>query len=255
MISPALVTYTLKAAFRDKLLWAALVMVVLTVSLSLFSASSAVVEKDQFAIVYMASGLRMFALISLILFVVFFIRRSFDARDIEYLLTRPVSRASLILSTSVAISFLAFLAGIVLALIVYGFAFKLGETEGVLLWMLGVTAELVLMVNVALFFSMVLSSPVTAGMAVMGFYVLARMMGTLLGIIREPTGFVGETVLVPATKIISVLVPRLDLMTQTSWLIYGTGNITDYVFIIVQAAVFLGLVLVATLIDLVRRQF
>jgi hypothetical protein len=52
-----------------------------------------------------------------------------------------------------------------------------------------------------------------------------------------------------------MLMPRLDLMTQTSWLIYGPGDVIDYAFIVMQALVFIALVLIASIIDLVRREF
>jgi hypothetical protein len=45
------------------------------------------------------------------------------------------------------------------------------------------------------------------------------------------------------------------LMTQTSWLVYGVTHSSDFVFIVIQGILFLGLVLFATLIDLIRRQF
>jgi hypothetical protein len=256
MLSAALVKYVLTAAIRDRLLMAVAAIVGLGVCLSLFSASSAVVEQDQFAVVYTASSLRVLGLVGLVLFVVFFIRRSFDARDIEYLLSRPVSRASLILSNACAFSLLALGAGGILALIVGTMAWKSGHTDGVILWTAGVTAEYILIVNVALFFSMVLSSPVTSGMAVLGFYVLARLMGQLLGIIHSPSfHFPGIEILNGILQMVSMFIPRLDMMTQTSWLIYGTDSVSDYAFIMLQTVVFLVLVLSAALIDLVRRQF
>jgi hypothetical protein len=52
-----------------------------------------------------------------------------------------------------------------------------------------------------------------------------------------------------------MIIPRLDLMTQTSWILYGTNNGNEYIFILEQAFVFLFMVLLAALIDLRRRQF
>lgn len=255
-MSSVLVKYVLTAAIRDRLLLSVVAAVVLGVCLSLFVASSAVVEQDRFTLVYMGSGLRALGLFGLVLFVIFFIRRQFDARDIEYLLSRPVSRLTLLLSTSCAFSLLALGLALLLGLVVGGVAASGGHSDGVPLWFSGVAAEFVLMVNVALFFSMVLSSPVTAGMATLGFYVLARMMGQLLGILQSPpVYFPGQDAMTQVMNMVSMLIPRLDLMTQTSWLVYGSAEVKDYLFILVQAAVFLGLVLVAALIDLVRRQF
>lgn len=256
MISSALVKYVLTAALRDKLLLSFVGLIILGLCLSLISASSAVIEQNQFAIIYTGSGLRILGLLGLALFVIFFVRRSFDARDIEYLLSRPISRSNFVLSHSCAFSILALGAGFALSLIMAVMAYKSGQIEGILLWSLGVTAEYILVVNVALFFAMVLTSPVTAGMGVMGFYVLGRMLGELLGIARNgPVRYQGEEIMNAIMSLVSVLMPRLDLMTQTSWLIYGTVGVSDYLFILIQTVVFLALVLCATLIDLVRRQF
>ena len=257
MISSVLVRYVLTAAIRDRLLLSVVAVIILGICLSLFMASSAVIEQDQFSVVFTASSLRILGLMGLVLFAVFFIRRSFDARDIEYLLSRPISRAQLVFSNAAAFSILALGAGVLLSIIVGGMAYRNeGNLSGVLLWCVGVTAEYIIMVNVALFFAMVLSSPVTAGMAVIGFYALARMMGELLGVIASPPfHFVGDTALAGLMKAISMVIPRLDLLTQTSWLLYGAGTAADYVFIFAQAAIFIALVLIACLIDLVRSQF
>lgn len=256
MISAALVKYVLTAAVRDRLLMAVLGIVVLGLCLSLFSASSAIVEKGQFAVVYTASSLRFLVLAGLVLFVVFFVRRSFDARDIEYLLSRPVSRTTLILSNSVAFSILALGAGGVLAAVMALIAINSGQPEGLMLWLAGVTCEYVIVVNVAFFFSMVLTSPTAAGLGVVGFYALGRLMGDLLGIVHSPTLFFpGLEIVNGAMKMVSMIIPRLDLMTQTSWLIYGVNDLQNYGLILLQTFVFLCLTLVAALVDLLRRQF
>lgn len=255
-MSSAIIKYILTAALRDKLLLSVAAVVVLGICLSLFLSSSAVIEQDQFTIVYLGSSLRILGLIGLVLFAIFFIRRLFDARDIEYLLSRPVSRVSLTLSCSAAFSLLALAAAVLLGLIVGGIAASSGHVTGVALWFTGVAAEYIVMVNVALFFAFVLSSPVTAGMAALGFYVLARMMGQLMGIIQNtPVSFPGQELLNQVMNMVAMLMPRLDLMTQTSWLIYGNTGVQDYLFILLQTAVFLALILTAALIDLVRRQF
>jgi uncharacterized membrane protein len=84
VLSLSLVRYVLTAALRDKVVWGVVAISLLAVCLSLFTANSAIIEKTQFAIVFMAGSLRLLTLFGLLLFVVFFIRRSFDARDVEF---------------------------------------------------------------------------------------------------------------------------------------------------------------------------
>ena len=106
-MSASLITYVLKAAIRDRLIIAMLVLIALTTSMSLFMASSAITEQDQFLAVYSSGSLRVLGILGLVIFTAFFVRRSFDAKDVEFLLSRPISRTSFILSHAVAFSILA----------------------------------------------------------------------------------------------------------------------------------------------------
>ena len=251
-----LIKYVLTAAKRDRFFLSLCAIMVVGSVLSIFLSSAAVVEQGQFSIVYLASSLRILGLLGLILFVVFFIRRSFEARDVEYLLTRPVSRLSFILSHAAGFSILSLIVscsiGIALTFVGYG----MGNLAGALSWSAGLICEYLLIVNVALFFSMVLSSPVAASLASFGFYILARLVGQLLYIAQHPLFEIpGSKFLTGLFQIISTIIPRLDLMTQTGWLVYGAVEIKDIGFILIQAVLFLFLVIIATLIDLRRRQF
>ena len=253
-----LTRYVLKAAGRDRLFLSMFVAVLLAIALSMFTSSTAVTEKAQFSIVYIGASLRLLGMAGLCLFVIFFVRRSFEARDVEYLLTRPVSRISFILSHMVAFSILAVAVAAMVAFAVLVYAYRLNEvTMGTFLWIAGTMGELFVMVNVSFFFAMVLTSPVSGTLATMGFYVLARLMGQLLSI--ASTGyadFPGAMLLAYILKAISMLVPRFDLMAQTSWLLYGAEHVLqNYGFIVAQALLFTGMVMVATIIDFVKKQF
>lgn len=259
-MSLILIKYILMAAIRDKLLWGIAAMSILAVCLSIFSGSAAIVEQNQFVLTYMAGGLRIISLLGLTLFTVFYIRRSFDSRDIEFLLTRPISKASFVFSHVAALSILTTAAGFFISLIVSVLAYHYGVHSSFYLWCFGITFELMIIVNVAFFFSMVLSSPVTAGMATFGFYILSRLMGQLLSILHHtpsPVDIQDHMMngLGYLFSVISVLFPRLDLLAQTSWLIYGGGQFSDWIFVVVQGFAFLSLAAVATWIDLRRRQF
>lgn len=241
---------------RDRLLATLLGIILLGIFLSLFMSSAALIEKDLFTVVYLAASLRLFGLFGVILFIVFFIRRSFEARDVEYLLTRPVSRTSFILSHSVGFSIIAVLVAVILSAGIGYLTYKTGDFTGALYWSTGLICEYLLMANAALFFAMVLSSPTAAALSTFGLYVLGRMMGQLLIIAKIPPGDVpGYQLLANLFKMISMIIPRLDLMTQTSWLLYGVHDVKAYGFILIQTFVFLFLILLASLIDLRRRQF
>ena len=254
LMRPVLVRYVLKAAARDRLVLSLLAAFIVASSLSMFMGSSAVVEKNIFALVFMGAGLRMAGVVGLILFVVFFVRRSFDARDVEFLLSRPVTRAQFLLSFAVGFWILA-----ILTALVQGFAVGILTpgfvSAGSLLWTASLAIENIMIVSVAFFFSLILTSAATAAMASFGFYVLGRMMGEILGIMAA--GGLGSWLVLPShvMTMISMLIPRLDLLGQTSWLVYGTAGSVGYGFLIAQGLVFTALILTAAMIDLVRRKF
>ena len=250
-----LTKYILTAALRDRLFLLFLLLAVVSVSLSVFLGASAITEKDQFSIVFLATGLRLGGLMTLILFVVFYLRRSFESRDVEYLLSHPISRLQFLMAHSLAFSVLATFVAIVTTLILFAVP-STGEHGGCILWGLSIWAELLIMANVALFFALILSSAVAGSLACVAFYVLARMIGSVLGIIQADND--GSTVIRIAEKVmllISIFIPRLDLMGQTGWLIYGGDILSNLSFFAVQAVVFYGLLMAASFVDLKRRQF
>ncbi len=253
MLSWPLVKYVLTAAVRDRLILSFFLLMVVGASMAIFLGSAAVTESDQFAIVFAASGLRFAGVVGLVLFVVFYLRRAFDSKDVEILLTRPVSRISFLLSHSAAFA--------ILAAIVAGFVFLTVTAiapqsvgAGHILWAFSLLVEYIIVVNVALFFAMVLPNAATGSLAVFAFYMLARIIGQILGIISAGVSMSGSGILGNVMHIISLIIPRLDLLTQTTWLVYGPDQI-GYGFILLQGVAYSALVIMAALVDLVKRQF
>lgn len=256
MISFPLAFYAVKASIRDKMVLAMLLALAITCSLSIFMGSNAVTEKDYFSIVFAASGIRMASVFGLIIFVIFFVRRSFDAKDIEFLLSRPISRVQLIVSYAIAFILLAFLIGAAQTLSLYFLADQ-NFSHGMLYWGISMILENIVMVSVAFFFSMILSSAATAAMACLGLYALARMMGQILGTLDAgvATALPMSEAISGIMQAVSVVIPRLDLMAQSSWLIYGADSVDNLHLILIQSSIFVLLILVASALDLVRRQF
>lgn len=254
MISGPLIRYVLMAAVRDRLILSLLLVIVLGSCLSIFLGSAAVVESRQFALVYTAGGLRFTGIFGLVLFVVFHIRRSFENKDVEFLLSRPISRTSFILSHAAAFSILAVALSLAITFIVLVFSGgKIGV--GHELWIFSLIMEYLIIVNSALFFSMVVPTASGSALAVLGLYVLAHLIGDLLGDART-FQTPASVILDPVMNVVSMVVPRLDLMAQTTWLVYPDGgHNVGFSFILAQGVFYCGLLICAALIDLRRRQF
>jgi ABC-type transport system involved in multi-copper enzyme maturation permease subunit len=250
-----LVNYVLMAALRDRVLLATVILAGVAVAMSMFVGSAAVVEKTQFVTVFAAGSLRLLCVAAIVLFTAFFIRRSFDQRDVEFLLTRPLSRASFIVAHALAIAVIGVVLAIVAAVAMVLIT-SLSSLQAFPLWGVSLALETMVMGFVALFFGMVLSSATTSALFAMAFYVLGRMMGQVLSQIEtHVAAFKFSGVMEFVMQIVSVIVPRFDLMTQTSWLIYGPQGHEGFAFLFAQAGAFGLLVVSAAIIDLVRRQF
>lgn len=252
-MSAPLIKYVLKAALRDRLVLSLVILLLVGGSLATFLGSSAIIEKDQFTVVFAAGGLRIISILGLVLFVVFFVRRSFESKDIEYLLSRPLSRLAILYSYAFAFCILAVMIQIAVGLAVYSVSPHL-FSYGHILWCVSVMIESIIMVNVALFFAMYISSSANACMATLSVYVLGRLMGQLLGI-SDSTLVDNTGIYAMALQLVSMITPRLDLLGQTSWLIYGADGAYGIDDALIQGAVFSALVLVAASLDFVRRQF
>ncbi len=250
----ALFHYILKAAVRDRLVWSVVGICAVVVALSIFFGASAVVEQDQFVKSFAAFGVRLFGVAALTLFVITFVRRSFDARDIEFLLSRPIGRVKFVLSHAAAFSFIALVTAFFLGLSVLFFQFGVYHA-GFWVWWTSLAVEFIIMVNVAMFFSFVMNSSTACTMIVFAFYLLARLMGEILGILSKSASEGIMLILARIMELISIVIPRLDLMGQTKWLVYNNPPELSVLFLVLQGCVFCALAITATIIDMKRRQF
>lgn len=249
-----LVKYNLTAAVKDKILISFILLVAVGVSLSIFLGSSSVTEKDQVSLVFTASMLRFSSVMTLVLAIVFYVRKSFDTRDVEFMLTRPISRFQYLLSHFFAFFIIAATISMLCMLTLFFMPIE-NNMSGLLLWTGSLLVELLIMVSVSIFFSFVMSSAVTGALITVAFYVLARMMGGILGVINATPETSIMLLMEKLMLFISIFIPRLDLLGQGSWLIYNDTTVIGWPFIIVQGIVFLGVVFIATLIDFKNKQF
>jgi hypothetical protein len=249
-----LAKYVVTAAFRDKLFIGYILLIAIALSLSIFLGSSAITEKDQFSMVFAASGLRIAGVITLTLFIVFYLRRSFETRDVEYMLSRPVTRFQFLFAHALAFSSLATVIFLATSLAIFALSYNYCQA-GQIMWAVSFWIELIIVAMVALFFAVYLSSAVISTLIIFAFYVLARLIGDILGIIEKAGETLPFLVLEKIMLVVSIFIPRLDIMGQTSWLIYGVDGGVGFPFLFLQGAIFSGLIFGAAYIDLNRRQF
>ena len=246
-----MISYILKRAVRDKIAIAFFLSIVCAISLSVFFGSAAITEQDQFSVVFISSALRLISVFIVLLFCTQYIRNSFESFEVEYLLTRPLSRLTFLMAHAIAFLIIACAIGVAVTVLLSVLPFK---TEFVLRWGGELILELIVISQASLFFSMVISSQVAATLATTGLYVLSRLIGEVLAIIdQSATGGI-VLLLEKVMVVISFFVPRLDLLAQSNALLYG--EYPDQLgYIIGQVCVLIFVILTASYIDLKRKQF
>lgn len=250
------IRYILLTALRDWL-FAALMLGVLGCTLvAHMLGSTALVETQEMTLSYTTASARIVVMTGLIVFACFHVRQAFDTREIDVFLSRPITRANLVLSYWLGFAAVATL----LLLPTIGFVAVQGvlSVQGFALWALSLLLECWLVVAVALFASFTLKSAVTSVIASMGFYVMGRMMGFFIITTKSAFLFSQEwlnLILTGSLKAVSVIMPRLDFFAKSEWLIYGVKAMDEYQLGLLQALIFIPLLVFATIADFRRKQF
>lgn len=246
--------YVAVTAFRDRLLAALVGTLALVLLVASYLDEMALAEGQALKLAYAGAASRLVLVLGLIVFISFHVRRLYETREIETILSRPIGRASFLLGYAggLALAALALVLPVGAVLWLAG-----GDPAGVALWTLSQALECLIVVALGLFCAVILESAVAASLAAFAFYALARLATFFLDIgtkqaAGDPSLF-GQ-VLAWTIKALSLLMPRLDLFGQTGWLVYGPDP-TQALLPLAQAAVYLPLLLAAALVDLRRKRF
>jgi hypothetical protein len=249
------IRYILLTALRDWLFIGLLAGVLCAAAVSATLGNTAFLETQEMTITFAAGSARVILMVGLIVFVCFHIRSAFDTKEIDVIMSRPISRFNLVISYWLGFAFVGFLLTIpVMAVIAL-----IGPSNwiGFFGWSLSVLLESFLVVALALFSAFTLRSAVTSVIACMGFYVMSRMMAFF--VLTSQSGLLAGslkyTLMKYALIAVSTIVPRLDFFAKTQWLVYGFDTSQDWMLWVVQAAVFLPLLLLASIADFRRKQF
>ncbi len=247
------VRYVLLCALRDRLFIGLLIGVVAASILSAVLGSTAFLEEREMTLAFAAETTRMVLVVGLIVFVCFHIRSSFDSREIDVMLSRPLSRGQLVIDHWLGFS----LVSLCLVLPTLGVMALIGTLNhtGFMWWSVSLLLETWFVVALALFAALLLKSAVSAVMASLGFYVLSRIMIYFI-MTAHSTISAGKYPLMRfVLDATSIVMPRLDLFAKSEWLIYGLKTGHEWSLFLTQAAIYIPLLICASIIDFRRKQF
>lgn len=251
------IRYILITALRDRIFISMLAAILLVTGISSALAATSMIEVREMTLAFSGAASRLILMLGLIVFVAFHIRHAFESREIDVLLSRPISRPKLVISYWAAFSVVATIMSLMVTVVMY----VTGPLNmaGFMGWAGSLLLEALLMVAFTLFGALILKSGVGVVLAAIGFYALSRMMGFFLATMGGRTLFEKAEWNLYARWVVdglAILIPRLDFFAKTRWLSYGMAEgASEALLFVTQTAVFVPLLLAAAIIDFRRRQF
>jgi len=250
------IRYVLLTATRDRLFFGLLLGILVAAYISSALGSTAMLEPEQMTLSFSAASARVIIMVGLIVFIGFHMRNAFDAREIDVLLSRPISRTTLVLSYWMG--FIAVATCLVIPTVIMIYVIGIINMTGFFLWSASLLLESWLVVSIALFAALTIKSGVGTVLSSLAIYTISRMMGFFIATTKTGMLFEAEQVNQVSKGVmiaISTIVPRLDFFAKGKWLIYGAKSYEDLWLFLVQAGVFIPLLLAAAVIDFKRKQF
>lgn len=251
MPSAILARSVLLEARRGGLPWLALASVGLALILAAFLSQVALTESLALQAAVVAAVLRACAVFLVAAQVIASTLREIHDKSFELMLSLPLPRAT---------HYLGRLAGFVAcgALLAALFALPLlawSPPATVALWGLSLACETALVAAAALFFAMTLAQFVPAIAATAGLYLLGRSMGAIQAIAAGPLADASlpSRVAHYAVDAVALVLPRLEAVTRTAWLLYEPPAAGAYAAALGGAILYTVLLLAAGLFDFHRR--
>jgi len=249
--------FILLTGLRDKLYLSILIILAGVFGLSNLVGFSALSEEAKMQLVYFSFLSRLIIVCGMVLFICFYINKSFEHKEIDFILAKPISRSTLILSYWFSFTLISLIL-IIPTLIVISF-FTKQDVVGLFWWGISVILELMIVSTFAIVSSLILKSAVVSVLATTSFYFIGRMMGFFVYSIDLPhnIGVVKnwQTLSEAILKFISSVFPRLDLFGKSEWLVYGINNYNDVYIVLGQSLIYIPLMLFVAFYDFGRKQF
>jgi ABC-type transport system involved in multi-copper enzyme maturation permease subunit len=245
---------TLREALKSRLGWVLLVLIFFGLCLAAFVKQLAITETVAVETAFVAALYRASAVFLLAMFIITSQIREAHDKNLDLLFSLPFSRAVFFAGKFVGYALCGLLIAALFSLPLFAFA----PASQVIAWGLSLGFELLLITAASLFFVLALQHAVGAMAALMGFYFLARTMAALqlMGATSlAEAGSMGRQLTNGLLNGLALLLPRLDLFTQTAWLVNATGGMGDLPAVVSQTLIYASLLIAAALFDLYRKNF
>ena len=250
---------TLVEAIRNRLLWLAVIVIAAALGLAQFLNQVAITESLEIQASLVAALLRVAAVFMVVTFVITSVVRESNDKVTELILSQAVPRSAYFFGRLAGVVAVAgfFVVAMVLALL-FGLPLAFFAPPARLAsWTLSLACELLVMVSVSLFCVLSLTQVLSAFAATSAFYLLSRSMAAMQLIASAPIGEHGiaDQIVALIVNAIAIILPSLDRMTQTSWLVEAAPSSQVLGALVLQSALYVVLIASAALFDLYRKNY
>lgn len=245
---------TLLEAMRSRIIWVAIVAIGAAFGVAQFLSQVAIIEVTQIQIAIMAAILRGTGVFLVAAFCITSIARESNDKITELFLSQPAPRSHYYLGKITGC------AGLALA-IAAAFAASLTPYSSIAqaaVWGASFAGELLILAAISVFCAISLHHVIAAFAATAAFYLLARSIGAMQIIAATPISIEPswtDDAFRWILDAIALMMPNLDRMTQTAWLIDQAPAPGELWAIASQILVYLLLIGTATMVDLYRKNF
>jgi hypothetical protein len=238
-------------ARRGGLPWLALAAVAIGLALAAFVSQVALTESRALQAALLAAVWRSCAMFLIAAQVTASTLREIQDKGLELMMSLPLSRTTQYLARLAGFAACGAVLAIVFALPLFAWA----PPGAVLLWGASLTCEAALVAAAALFFAMTLQQFVPALTATAGLYLLGRSIGAIQAMAAAHLGDLSTASRLAeyAVDAIALLLPRLEAVTRTAWLLYEPPSATAYAAAIASLVLYALLLAAAGLFDFHRR--
>jgi len=243
--------YVLIEAMRSGLPWLAAACVLAVLGLAGFLSQVAITEGAALQASVAGALLRAGAIFLIAAHVVGSVAREANDKGLELALALPISRPVYYLGKLIGFACVGVLLASVFALPLLAWA----SAADLVAWWLSLAAEIALVAAAALFFASAMAQALPAIAAAAGLYLLARAVPSIQAIAAGPLaeeslpGHIARW----AVDALALLLPRLDSVAQSEWLLYGAPPVVELAHALLGLALYFLLLLAAGLFDFSRR--
>ena len=243
--------YTFLEGLRNRIFWLFAVGLVCLFGLTEFVGDLAIIESSQIHALFIGSGMRLFTVATVALFVITSMTREMNDKAFELILSLPVARSTYYFGKLLGYFALAFimvlLTGALLSIFV-------GTTD-VSLWGLSLFCELGIVIAVSLLSLFTFINVTVSFIVVMAFYFLARSIHAIQLISSSPIlefRTFAQKFMDFMVNALAYFLPDLYDFTRSDWLVHGIQGHVMY-HVLLQTAIYLPLLVAAGLFDLYRK--